>query len=478
MLGKVYTGRKDIYVSGKEITEILNNALNEHLTNRAEIDYLYNYYKGKQPILEKVKTVRPEINNSVVINHAYEFVNFYVGYVFGEEIQYVSAGDCNSEKHGQNDNEISRLNQMMREEDKSTDDRALAQWLLIGGVAYRMCLPKIEDGDAPFEFETLDPRNTFIIRSREFKNRPLYGVTYTIDENLGMNGIIYSPTTIYRFQGEAGGITAAITSQSPNVLGMIPIVEYKLNPEKMGVFEPVISALDCLNNITSNRMDAIEQFVQSLLVLKNCDIDEETITKLMQLGALMLPTAESDAQMLTAELDQLQTQSFVDDLYQTILQIVGVPDRQASSGGNTGTALEIGQGWVVAESRAKSIEKLWIKSEYQFLKIVKNIVDTATTDLDICLSDIFVKFTRNKTSNLLTKTQGLMNQLSAGIHPRIAIETIGLYSDPENVYVESKEYLRNMGYKEYDANEVIENKVPLNANTEEQETQIIKDTTT
>ena len=57
------------------------------------------------------------------------------------------------------------------------------------------------------------------------------------------------------------------------------------------------------------------------------------------------------------------------------------------------------------------------------------------------VDDIDIKFTRNKTDNLLTKTQGLQNQLEAGIHPRIAIENCGLYSDPQQVYMESAEYL-------------------------------------
>ena len=52
-----------------------------------------------------------------------------------------------------------------------------------------------------------------------------------------------------------------------------------------------------------------------------------------------------------------------------------------------------------------------------------------------------MKFTRNKTDNLLTKTQGLMNMLQAGIHPRIAILHCGLFSDPEQVYQDSKPYL-------------------------------------
>lgn len=67
------------------------------------------------------------------------------------------------------------------------------------------------------------------------------------------------------------------------------------------------------------------------------------------------------------------------------------------------------------------------------------------------LSDIDIKFSRNRTDSLLVKTQGLMNQLQAGIHPLVAISNCGLYSDPQGVWNDSKPY---MGKWLYDAEEV------------------------
>ena len=52
-------------LNAESIRRILPQVLREHEKNAREIDYLYNYYKGKQPILKKQKNVRPEINNKV-----------------------------------------------------------------------------------------------------------------------------------------------------------------------------------------------------------------------------------------------------------------------------------------------------------------------------------------------------------------------------------------------------------------------------
>lgn len=59
-------GRRMIKSSVKEVTdenvvEVLFRAMETHNLNRSEIDYLWKYYRGEQPIRHRVKDVRPEI---------------------------------------------------------------------------------------------------------------------------------------------------------------------------------------------------------------------------------------------------------------------------------------------------------------------------------------------------------------------------------------------------------------------------------
>ena len=65
MPSRVMTGRRMIKSSAKEITpdnvmDVLLKAISDHELNRSEIDYLYKYYRGNQPILNRVKDVRPK----------------------------------------------------------------------------------------------------------------------------------------------------------------------------------------------------------------------------------------------------------------------------------------------------------------------------------------------------------------------------------------------------------------------------------
>ena len=78
---RLMSGRRVIKMSVKEITEanvveVLNKALAIHELNRSEIDYLWKYYRGEQPIRHRTKDVRPEICNKIVENRANEIVSF------------------------------------------------------------------------------------------------------------------------------------------------------------------------------------------------------------------------------------------------------------------------------------------------------------------------------------------------------------------------------------------------------------------
>lgn len=131
-------GRKVIYTDVEHVTrgnvvDVLQKAMPIHQMNRADIEYLYRYYKGDQPILGRVKDVRPEINNKIVVNRANEIVSFKVGYLLGEPVQYVSRGNDESVAEG-----VSKLNDYALSEDKAAKDKELADWFHICGTSYRM----------------------------------------------------------------------------------------------------------------------------------------------------------------------------------------------------------------------------------------------------------------------------------------------------------------------------------------------------
>ena len=445
-------GRRVITTDAVEITDDniiaeLNKAFDTHRLNRGEIEYLWNYYRGQQPILQRKKTVRPEICNKIVENRANEIVSFKVGYLCGEPIQYVGRNGDESVSQA-----VAELNEMMFSENKATQDKEVVEWQMIGGVAYRLVLPdsKGEEDDAPFEMFTLDPRDTFVVKSSEVGNRPMFAVKYRVDSENNRICSVYSANWYWRIVGDK------IVESKAHALGMIPIFEYPANNARLGAFEIVLPMLDAINNVASNRMDGVEQFVQSFIKFVNCDIDEEQFKALKELGAIKVKSVDgsvADVSIVTQELNQVQTQTLVDYLYQTVLTICGMPNRNGgSSTSDTGAAVIMRDGWSLAESRAKDSELMFKQAEHEMLKLVLRIIrDTEGLSEDIYnlkLKNLSLQFTRRNYENVQSKSQVLVSMLQQNkIHPRLAFASSGLFTDPESAYQLSKEYSEEQAKK-------------------------------
>ena len=443
-------GRKIIYSSytqkelnKKTITEILNEVFPIHLFNRSEIDYLEKYVKGIQPILYKTNIVRPEINNIVVENSAFGIVEFKKSYIFGKPIKYVQLGEISTE-------EISSLNKYMSVNNKQTLDSDLAESLYISGIGHRICLPnKKENFKSPFTIHNLDSKNTFVVYERAIGNAPLLAVTYYAYKKDGRwfyKGSVYTEKEYYDFEF-TGSVVISIGEPKQHILGSIPIVEYRLNKTRIGLIEIGLSILNALNRISSNDLDGIEQQIEALLVFINQDIDKETFQELIKLGAIKVTSPDAsrqaDVKLLINDFSHEGTQVLYERLYASMLFILGLPRmKENSSGGDTGEARRLGEGWTIADLRADQDETSFKLGENQILDIALRICkkDPKCNINKLEVEDIESKFERNKSDNLLVKTQSLTNLKSAQISPQTALSVVGLFSDPTAVCDESKKF--------------------------------------
>ena len=441
-----YCGRTQIFTNESEITRdnlvsVLQKAMTVHNKNRSQIEYLYKYYKGRQPILGRLKEIRPEICNMIVENWAYEIVSFRVGYLCDSPIQYVSGNSTEDISK-----QIDKLNKYMDGEGKPKKDHDLFEWQMIGGTSYRFAIPS-EDGECPFEISTLDPRYSFVIYQNDVKKRPIAGVTYvTMNEN-NMQIKYYSVYTkdmYYEVRGDK------VVKANPHILSEIPIIEYPANNARLGAFEIVLGLLDAINDLDSNRMDGVEQFIQSLMVVYNATLDGQTANDIREKGLIELKAIgenKADIKIISEQLNQDQTQTLKNDLMQRVREIVGLPsqsDGTTSDSLNNGAARLRG-GWGNVETRAKETEMMFEESEQIFLKLVLDICrGYRKSGIDLNYKDVNPHFTRQNYENLQVKAQVLTSMLSQEkIAPKLAFQASGLFVDAEEAYRESTKYIED-----------------------------------
>ena len=435
MHGRRIIRTDEAVITRDNVVKVLTDALSYHIQNRSEIDYLWKYYKGEHPIQNRVKEVRPEICNKVSVNVAYEIVSFDTGYLMGEPVQFIS-------RNNETSDDITKLNDYMMSEEKFSKDKETADWFHICGTAFRMALPSEDEyeDESPFNLYVLDPRNTFVVYHNGLGEKPVLGVRYVTDSNGIIHYSCYSADRYYEITN-----TNTIVSEQPHDLGMVPIIEYPLNRARLGVFEIVLDLLDAIDLCDSNRMDGVEQFVQSLMLFHNMDISQDDFDSLREMGAIKFkdidPQMKASVTYITNELSQGETQVLVDHMYDMVLTICGIPNRKASTAaGDNGIAVVYRDGWQAAETNARGTEASFKRSERQLLRLVTRIC-SAIDGMALKPWDVGIQFTRRNYENTLAKAQVLQLMLSnPKIHPKLAFDHSGMFVDPDMAYQMSLEY--------------------------------------
>lgn len=474
-------GRKIAYTDVDEINEsnvvrVVGSVLGTFDFNKRAIEYLHNYYKGDQPILYRIKTIRDDVNNKVVENHAYEIVQFKVGQSYGEPIQIVAL--TNSEEINK---AVEKFNLYTRVANKQARDIEVGVWQSSVGTGYKG-IQLTGKKDLPFRTVCLSPMNTLVVYSSK-TNEPMLAMQELTDSDGQSYKLVYTESAEYRIQNSklipvGMNRDGEILYSKLHGFGGIPIVEYPNNPERISDIELVITMLDAINNMQSNRSDAIEQFVQSWIKFINCDIDEEDFLKMKEQGAISVKSngdnKKVDVEIMSQELKQSESQVAKDDLWDNVLSISAIPSTQkGSDGGSTQGAVELRSGWDFSKQRARLKDPFIIEAERKIDGMILNAIRVVgKNDCKLSAFDYDVQINHSPTDNMQVKCQCLQLLLKSGIHPLIAISVIGLFEDPQHVYSESKPYLDGI-YKT--ADELAKESVPDYEEQKKKAEQMVED---
>ena len=477
-------GRNIIWTDRPEITEeniidVLVKAMPSHLKNRVDIDYLIKYEKGYQPLQRKEpKAYRPNIDWESVDNVAAECTEFNTSYRWGNPITFIQRGEVDA-GDGRNETiDVALLNECYDSQDIQSKNQELGRYVEICGVGYTYVdiNKEYEDGESYFTVDVLDPRYAFIIRSSYYQDhRPMVGVTYRVDDD-GLHHYT-AITKRQRFEIEEykilngenkGGTDYSFGNRSGemNPWGMIPIIEYIRSYDRMGCFERQIPEMDALNLLISSTLDQVDQQTQAVWHTNDVDFPTEQIEVTNDDGT----TTTQEVVRKPESGDWLETfttpdgkQPFIRPLvmeydYSGILQTVmnkrslilqkcGVPERNFANGGSTGVAMSDATGWSAAESSANKQQLIVESAKMQEVKVVLKILKKSTDVpadsplLKLKARDIRPNVKRNRSFDLITKSNALATLLSHGVNGLHAFKTVNLFEDNTQVWADSEEMI-------------------------------------
>lgn len=446
-------GRRVAYANVEEITEdnviqVVGSCIGVFNYNKTIFKYLWDYYKGDQPVHYRQKVIRDDVNNPIVENHAWEIVRFKNGQTNGEPIQCICTAKDDEDQT--KNNAVDRFNSYCNASGKHEKDISSGEWTSATGTGFK-AVQRRKGKEIPFSITVPTPINTFIIYS-SITEEPLLAVQELKDIDGEWYKLCFSETCEFRIKNSklvdliiGEGKTA---KSRLHAFGGIPIVEYPNNQTRTSDVEIVIDILDAINDMQSNRMDAIEQFVQAWVKFVNCDVDEEQFQKMKLAGALVVKSNnggenKADVDIMSQELNQTQSQVAKDDLWNNALSISAIPNKQGNTGGDTQGAVELRNGWDFSKQSARLKDPYTVNAEKRLYKVIQNVIriEKGDNECPFGILDYEVQISHSPTDNMQVKAQVLQILLKSGIHPLVAVKTCGLWTDAEKIFLLSKEYM-------------------------------------
>lgn len=443
------------------------------MQNRNKIHNDWEYYNLMHSILSKTRVYGDtEINNIVLEPHIFSIISFKLGYIFGNPIKYAQNKDIDTD-------DIEYLNKYNRDVNKSTIDQKVAEWIYATGVGYYFTEPKPLEEKIDIEFQS--PYDLYEypadmctkVYSSYKGNKPLFDVLYTRLEEITENGMtdtydlisIYTKDMYYEIKTKSGvnfGYEDITKAESRGIYRELPLTEKRVNTSGIGIVELGRKMQDSIDNISSNVMDNIEEIVNAIWVYINCDLGdtpEEATEKhrsMKRNGAIAFKTPpdsphESKLDVIYPELNIKDILLDKADLKQTLYDVCGCPlaSSEVTSGGDTGEARAMGNGWENAYNYALKEQTSFLEADYELLKkimfICKNMPNSKIDNLNA--SDIDIKYCINMSNNMLVKSQSYVNFVTTGMPYKMALQKANISNDPEIEGKMIEEYKQKQEYQ-------------------------------
>lgn len=466
------------------IKKYLPNILATHRENARKIEFLHNYLLGEQDILAKQRPheVDKKNNNQIIENHANRQVEFKVGFLTGEQRDYTHKADTNSD-------DLIYLDRYFTDCNFFAKDSELKEWIYATGIGATHTEPRtdiiVSDGvdeltgatktryatrqegfdvnfNAPFNFDCVDPKENFVVYSSARNKEPLFCVSYVkVDISKetdtspieGYELLIETRYASFKFNSDLGFSnfywnTEEEVKTTAKTLHYLPIIEFSINKDRMGIIEKNRSCLNSINTLRSAVADMVVDNSNAILVFKNVDIEAEEVKAMKEAGAVIISDSnnakqgsQADLKTITIEIPFDGLNKYTDQILQNCYDIAGVPmaSGQVTSGGDTGQARLLGGGWNNAYIIINKEIQALLGYDYEQLKLILMLckqVPNCPLD-ELFASQIDISYRINQNDNFMIKTQGMKYLYDMGM-PLEFILRVGKLSN--DIKTDAKEW--------------------------------------
>ena len=253
-----------ILPKGTEITiPLLQEFLDKH---RQEVDSRFKQLKAAYESDHEIKHYDPKPSykpdNRIVVNFAKYIVDTFGGFFIGNPIKTVS-----------DDSKVAEYVEHLEQYNDQDDNNAeLSKLMDIFGKGYEVYFT---DEESELCITYMSPMEAFMIHDDSIVQRPLFFVRRWTDRENTEYGCIQDKTHERHFK-VTGGLQW-LDEWQPHRFSDVPAVEFILNEERQGLFEPILSVINAYNKAISEKANDVDYFADAYLKILGVALDEDGV---------------------------------------------------------------------------------------------------------------------------------------------------------------------------------------------------------
>ena len=247
--------------------ELVNECIQKHEEGLQRYRYLENLYNGFHDVYRQPDKEDWKPDNRLAVNFPRYITETFMGYGYGVPIKKDFGDDSINEAvtEFEDDNEI------------TDHEFELFKKCCIYGHAFEYFY---QDENTKTKMTVCTPMELFVVYDDTVKNRALFAVRYgyhsleSEDNPGGKYGEILTMDQIERFDN------VKKTDSDPNPYGYINCVEYRLNDERMGIFESVSGLVESYNHAMGEKANDVDAFAEAYLAILGSEVDEDGVRRI------------------------------------------------------------------------------------------------------------------------------------------------------------------------------------------------------
>ena len=380
-------------ISGGIKGDLIQKQIAKHNNMLQRYTYLENMYKGFHDIFKGPDKENWKPDNRLAVNFPRYITDTFTGYGYGVPIKVTHP-----------DEKVNDAIQLFGRQNEITDHEAeMVKKCCIYGHAFEFMY---QNEQHETKVSSISPKELFVVYDDKLSQRALFAVRYGVypqssDKAGKTDGEVYTKDFIYTFEDKK------VSEGIDNPYGFIPCVEWRLNDERMGLFEPITGLVETYNATLGEKANDVDAFAEAYLAILGAELDDDGVRHIRDNRIINLYGTDNAKDILIQFLQKPTAdgtqENLLNRLETLIYQISMVANISDESFGNATSGVSLAYKLQAMSNLAltfdRKIEKSLRKRYKIFCSLVTNVHDP------LAYQDIEIKTTRNIPVNTQNEAQ-------------------------------------------------------------------------